>query len=92
MISRSKMWKAQEKNEEYKNVRWLMWELTKINGFVLKPIILNNLFFNHMQQNHKSKMNAEQARNMAEIFSVLCHVYHIAGRKYYINLGLFAWL
>ena len=81
------IWKQQEKHKEYENINALFYQMVKLSGFVLEPIILGEVFFRYLQQQKASDKNKQTARNMSKIYSILCQYNFINGKLYHNENG-----
>ena len=81
------IWKQQEKHKEYENINALFYQMVKLSGFVLEPIILGEVFFRNLQLQKESDKNKQTARNMSKIYSILCQYNFINGKLYHNENG-----
>ena len=76
------IWKQQEKYKEFENINAVFYQLVKISGFVMEPIILGEIFFRYLQKQKVSDKNKQTARNMSKVYSILCQYNFINGKVY----------
>lgn len=81
------IWKQQEKHKEYENINALFYQMVKLSGFVLEPIILGEVFFRYLEQQKASDKNKQTARNMSKVYSILCQYNFINGKLYHNENG-----
>ena len=75
---------SKQANADYKNCRALIFELVKLKGFVIEPIVLGDIFYDYLQEMKPNNMNTQKARNMSKVFATLCHIFYIAGQRHNI--------
>lgn len=69
--------------ENSKKVAGLMLDMQKsCGGFVMKPIILGQVFLHYLQENQPNGNNIETARGLAEVFSLMCHIYRRGAKRF----------
>ena len=76
------IWKQQEKHKEFENINAVFYQLVKMSGFIMEPIILGEVFFRYLQKQKASDKNKQTARNMSKVFSILCQYNFINGKVY----------
>lgn len=81
--------KQLENKNNYKKVRKILVDLQKQSGSIIKPIAFAQLFYLYLKKNHPSRNNIDQARNMAEVFAILCNEYFIHGKTHNITSAFF---
>lgn len=81
--------KQLENKDNYKKVRKLIFNLQKQSGAVIKPIVFAQLFYLYLKKYHPSRNNIDQARNMAEVFAILCNEYYIHAKMHGITSAFF---
>ena len=87
MTRQQYIWKQQEKHKEYENINALFYQIVKLSGFVLEPIILGEVFFRYLEQQKASDKNKQTARNMSKVYSILCQYNFINGKVYHNEKG-----
>lgn len=76
------LWKEQEKHKEFENINHLMYKLANLQGFILEPIILGEVFYRKLQKIKQRDKNKQTANNMLKVFTILCQFNYINGKIY----------
>lgn len=81
--------RTEENKDNYKKIRKVLFNLQKQSGAIIKPIAFAQLFYVYLRKYYPSRNNLDQARNMAEVFAILCNEYYIHGKMHGITTAFF---